>query len=128
MSETYRLHITQSFCAAHQLRNYKGKCENLHGHNFDVEIVVQGTQLDPEIEYLIDFGVLKKMAREIIAPLDHSNLNTLASFEKHNPSSELLARHIYKELQARLSQTAPHVTLLEVSVSEKPQQRAVYFE
>lgn len=128
MPGTYRLTIRKDFSASHQLRNYGGKCEHMHGHNFGVEVVVEGTQLDPDIDYLVDFGVLKKMTGEVLAALDHKHLNEVPPFDRCNPSSELLAKYIYGEMQSRLERAAPQVRVVEVSVSEKPQQRATYFE
>lgn len=128
MPGTYRLTVTQEFCAAHQLRNFGGKCEQLHGHNFGVEVVVEGEKLDDKIDYLVDFGVLKKMTKRVLSALDHKHLNEVPPFDKCNPSSELIAKYIYDEMKTRLAEAAPQVRIVEVSVSEKPQQRATYFE
>lgn len=57
----YKLKVSSHFSSSHQLRNYKGKCENLHGHNFIVEVIVRGSMLDKKVEYLIDFKILKKI-------------------------------------------------------------------
>ncbi len=128
MPGVYRLTVKQEFCASHQLRNHEGKCENLHGHNFGVQVVVEGEKLDEKIEYLIDFNVLKRMTKEVLAKLDHTHLNEVPPFDQHNPSSELIAKHIYDQLKAQLAKDAPNVRMVEVSVNEKPQQRATYFE
>ncbi len=128
MPGIYRLTVKQEFCASHQLRNHEGKCEKLHGHNFGVQVVVEGEKLDEKIEYLIDFNVLKRMTREVLATLDHSHLNEVPPFDQHNPSSELIAKHVYEQLKTRLAKDAPNVRMVEVSVNEKSQQRATYFE
>lgn len=120
----YRLTIRESFAASHCLRHYEGKCENLHGHNFDVEVAVEGTQLDQKIEFLMDFKELRTKLKDAIGPLDHAHLNEIAPFDLRNPSSENLARHIHERLAASLPD---HVTLAYVSVSEKPGQTATYF-
>lgn len=88
--------ITQ-FGAAHQLRNYNGKCENLHGHNWKIEVYVQGEELD-EVGLLVDFKIIKDRTKDIIERLDHKFLNDLEIFAEINPSSENIAKYIYEEL------------------------------
>lgn len=122
----WRLTVTAGFSASHCLRGYEGPCENLHGHNFGVEAVVEGERLDPKIEYLVDFKVLKSRLREILGRLDHKHLNELPAFGVENPSSENLARYIYRELDAALS--GEPVRLVSVSVSEKDASKATYME
>jgi 6-pyruvoyltetrahydropterin/6-carboxytetrahydropterin synthase len=98
----YELKTITQFGAAHQLRNYKGKCENLHGHNWKIEVFVKGNKLD-ENGLLIDFKVIKSKIKEIIEELDHKFLNELEYFRDINPSSENIARHIHESLERRLS-------------------------
>lgn len=123
----WRLTVRDQFSAAHALRGYCGKCENLHGHNFRVEITVEGTRLD-EAGMLIDFGILKRGLREILARLDHHVLNQIEPFDALNPSSENLARHIYAEFRLFLANelSAKEARLTEVSVSEKEAQTATW--
>jgi 6-pyruvoyltetrahydropterin/6-carboxytetrahydropterin synthase len=128
MAGKWRLTIDEAFCASHQLRNYNGKCEHLHGHNFGVSVEVEGEALDPAVEILVDFGDLKRLTREAVDMLDHAHLNDLPVFSRHNPSSENIARHIYLDLKSRLVAAAPHVRLKSVSVSEKGTSRATYSE
>ncbi len=122
----YLLTVTLDFAAAHCLRNYGGACENLHGHNFIVEAVVRGVELDPDVEILMDFKELKAMLKEVLSVLDHAHLNDVPWFRKRNPSSENLARYIYGELAAGLEGRS--VSLQSVSVSEKASSKATYFE
>lgn len=122
----WRLTVRKDFAAAHQLRHYEGKCERMHGHNFGVEAQVEGDTLAPDTEMLIDFKVIKTMLKEILSGLDHCHLNEHPAFTEHNPSSENIARFIYKELEKRLIET--HVDVVSVTVSEKPAQSATYFE
>jgi 6-pyruvoyltetrahydropterin/6-carboxytetrahydropterin synthase len=122
----WRLTVTEGFCASHCLRGYEGPCENLHGHNFGVEAVVEGERLDPKVEYLLDFKVLKGKLREILAGLDHRHLNDLEAFGLENPSSENLARFLYRRLEEALA--GQPVRLVSVSVSEKPASKATYME
>ena len=122
----WRLTVTEGFCASHCLRGYEGPCENLHGHNFGVEVVVEGERLDPKVEYLIDFKKLRGKLREVLAAFDHRHLNEIAPFDVENPSSENLARFIYRELEKALDGEAAR--LVSVSVSEKEASKATYME
>lgn len=92
----YEVRVTADFAAAHFLRDYHGKCENLHGHNYKVYAHVRGTELDAG-GMLIDFSVLKNALRSAIKKLDHTNLNDIAAFAQ-NPSAERIARYIYDEM------------------------------
>ncbi len=123
----YKLKVSSHFSSSHQLRNYRGKCENLHGHNFIVEVMIEGTELDPEIEYLLDFKTLKQMLNQIIDPLDHIHLNEFPPFDKINPSSENLARYIYKEMEKQLS-SRDYIQISYVSVAESEKSVAYYME
>jgi 6-pyruvoyltetrahydropterin/6-carboxytetrahydropterin synthase len=114
------------FSASHQLRNYQGRCERLHGHNFGVEVEVRGSELKPDTGILVDFKELKAEVATVLGTLDHRHLNELEPFREANPSSEHLARHIFRELKPRVR--AMGVELLAVSVSEKPSSVATYCE
>lgn len=130
MSGHFKLAVRSQFSAAHALRHYKGKCENIHGHNFDVEVVVRGTELDPQTGMLIDFGILKAGLAHVLARLDHRLLNETPPFDVINPSSEHLARTIAQEMAAFLDKCddpqAANVRLAAVSVSEKATQTATW--
>jgi 6-pyruvoyltetrahydropterin/6-carboxytetrahydropterin synthase len=98
----YEVMIERDFSSAHQLRGYKGKCENLHGHNYKIEIYAKGEELN-NIGLLIDFVDLKKAADEVTKYLDHRNLNELPPFDEElNPSAENLARFILEYLNGRV--------------------------
>lgn len=125
MAGKWRLTITQDFSAAHQLRNYGGKCEHLHGHNFGVEVVVEGEKLDEKVQYLVDFKEIKRRTKRVLEKLDHKHLNDVECFTEINPSSENIAMFIYKELVDTMPDT---VSLAEVSVSEKDSSKATYWE
>jgi len=94
----YEIKIVTDFAAAHNLRNFRGKCENLHGHNWKVEVVLRGRRLD-ESEVLLDFGELKQATRSLLAQLDHQYLNDLPFFQNRNPSSENIAGFIFDHLR-----------------------------
>ncbi len=93
----YYLRVESEFASAHQLREYRGKCENLHGHNWRVLAEVRGERLDGT-GMLMDFGVLKKLLRDLADSLDHTFLNETPPFDAVNPTSENLAKHIFEEL------------------------------
>lgn len=122
----YRLRITDDFSSSHQLRHYQGKCEELHGHNFQVRVEVEGSRLEPETGILMDFKELKKQVKTVLQTLDHRHLNDLEPFVQENPSSENLAKYIYTQLKPLLSQYP--VRLKEVSVAEKESSEAIYSE
>ncbi|BDQ34657.1 6-carboxytetrahydropterin synthase QueD [Pseudodesulfovibrio portus] len=125
MAGKWKLTITQDFSSSHQLRNYGGKCENMHGHNFGVEVVVEGDRLDNRVEYLVDFKEIKRRTKAVLEKLDHKHLNDVPPFTDINPSSENLARFIYQELADDMPE---NVRLAEVSVSEKDSSKATYWE
>ncbi len=89
------LKVIKVFSAAHNLRDYKGKCENLHGHNWKVEVEVQGKKLGKS-GMLIDFHDLKYEVENILEKLDHGYLNEISPFDKINPTSENLAKYIFE--------------------------------
>ncbi len=119
----YQISIEQHFDAAHFLRGYKGKCEALHGHRFQVVARINATGLD-NIGLAYDFNDLKQHLGSILVRFDHSCLNDVPPFDKINPSSENIAATIYNELQRRLTGAA--VTLSSVEAWESPQTKVVY--
>ena len=121
----YEISVEQEFDAAHALRGYQGKCENLHGHRFRVAVTITATALN-EIGLAYDFTVLKKRLGEVIGRLDHTSLNDVPPFDKINPSSENIATTIYNQMKSRLAD-AP-VSLTKVEVWESPTSRAEYRE
>ncbi|PLX87030.1 MAG: 6-carboxytetrahydropterin synthase QueD [Desulfuromonas sp.] len=98
----YHLTIQTHFAAAHNLLNYQGDCENLHGHNWKIEVTVQTDQLD-NAGLGIDFKLLKKKTNEIMDRLDHKYLNDLDMFKGVSPSSEHIARYIFEALSEELT-------------------------
>ncbi len=121
----YKLSVEQHFDAAHALRGYKGKCENLHGHRFQVKVKVTSSQLD-DIGLAFDFTELKKILKEVLSRFDHANLNETPPFDKINPSSENIARTVYEAMKIELKD-AP-VKLSGVKVWESPECAVEYRE
>jgi len=121
----YELKIVTRFAAAHQLRMVASKCENLHGHNWKIEVCVHGKTLD-QSGVVMDFGVIKAHVREIIQRLDHCFLNELEWFSgQQPPSSENIARFIAEQLAEQLAD-AP-VQVASVSAWESDDACATYF-
>jgi 6-pyruvoyltetrahydropterin/6-carboxytetrahydropterin synthase len=116
VSPLLRLAVRDGFAAAHRLPGSGGRCEGLHGHNFAVELAVEGERLDPVTGMLLDFGVLKGALARILADLDHRDLNALPALGGASPSSENLALHILS--RARQELAAHPVTVSSVTVWE----------
>lgn len=121
----YQLTVHRRFSAAHVLRDYEGPCSRLHGHNYEVEVTVARNSLDP-MGMVMDFGELKRICDEVIESLDHRLLNDLAPFKDSNATSELIAQHVFKEIQGRLG--SAEVRLESVRVWETPTSAATYRE
>jgi len=96
----YTIKIIDTFSSAHNLREYEGKCENLHGHNWKVELEVGKKALD-KTGMVTDFRKLKQALSGVLEKLDHKYLNDLSYFKKHNPTSEIIAKYIYDCLSAK---------------------------
>ena len=120
----FEVMIERNFSSAHQLRGYKGKCENLHGHNYKIEIYARGRELN-NIGLLVDFVELKEAADEVVNFLDHRNINELPPFDAElNPSAENLARYILERVAARVGDA--RVQVYKVRCYETPTSVATY--
>jgi 6-pyruvoyltetrahydropterin/6-carboxytetrahydropterin synthase len=113
----YEVTIIKSFSAAHIMENIGGKCEELHGHNFKVEVTVAAPKLNPA-GLLIDFRVLKKWLAEILEDIDHKYLNTLSPFTGINPSAENIAKYISEKMEAEAKKASVKVIKVKVWESE----------
>jgi 6-pyruvoyltetrahydropterin/6-carboxytetrahydropterin synthase len=121
----YEVSVDESFAAAHNLRDYKGKCEDLHGHNYKVRVVLAGEELDAT-GLLYDFVHLKHVIRGVIGALDHKYLNELPPFDRLNPSAENIARHIYDETSKQLHKEANGAVVASITVWESEITAATY--
>ena len=119
----YHLTIYTHFAAAHNLINYQGDCENLHGHNWKVEATVAARELD-RAGLGIDFKILKKKTKEILGLLDHKYLNEIPPFDKQSPSSENIARFLFEKLSDSLDDG--NVTVERITVWESDNACASY--
>ncbi|MCU1309564.1 MAG: putative 6-pyruvoyl tetrahydropterin synthase [Candidatus Angelobacter sp.] len=124
----FEVTVEETFAAGHYLRNYKGKCENPHGHNYKVLVTLQGRELD-KAGLLLDFKDLKSVMRSVVERLDHQMINEIAPFTELNPSAENLARYFYQETNGRLqSVTNGRVSVKAVTMFETDTTNATYFE
>jgi 6-pyruvoyltetrahydropterin/6-carboxytetrahydropterin synthase len=119
----YELKVVTHFAAAHQLTMVGSKCENMHGHNWKVEVYVAGKKAD-DAGVVMDFGVIKKHVRAIMSLLDHKYLNELDYFQHRQPSSENIAYFVATEMQKRLD--TPSVSVSRVTAWESEDAAATY--
>ncbi len=119
----YQVCVRRHFDAAHALRGYQGRCENLHGHRWEIVACVESGTLD-EIGLAFDFAELKRVLDGILERYDHHNLNETPPFDEINPSSENIARTIYQALR----QALPDLHLVHVQSYESPDAWATYRE
>ena len=112
----------------HYLRNYKGKCENPHGHNYRVRVTLAGRELD-KAGLLLDFKDLKQVMKHVIDYLDHRMMNDLEPFTTLNPSAENLAKYFFDQTNERLKQhTNGRVEIKRVTIWETDTSIATYYE
>ena len=124
----FQVTVEDTFAAGHYLRNYRGKCENPHGHNYKVRVTLYGEELD-RAGLLLDFKDLKDVMRDTVDRFDHQMINDLEPFTVLNPSAENLAKYFYDQTQAKLrSATNGRVRVKDVSVWETDTTTATYFE
>ena len=117
LASRLRLKVVTSFAAAHCLINYQGDCENLHGHNWRVEVTVRARDLD-DAGLGIDFKILKAETNQLLKTLDHKYLNELSPFNGISPSSENIARYLFRELSGKLNTDNIKVEIITVWESD----------
>ncbi len=124
----FEVTVEDTFAAGHYLRNYKGKCENPHGHNYKVRVTLSGKELD-KAGLLLDFRELKEAMKPVIDRLDHQMINDLEPFTVLNPSAENLAKYFYDETNVGLDRvTQGRVRVKNVTVFETETTTATYSE
>ena len=124
----FEVTVEAGFSSGHYLRNYRGKCENPHGHNYRVFVTLVGKELD-EAGLLLDFKLLKQVMRPVVDRLDHQMINDLEPFTTVNPSAENLARYFYEETAKQLDEmTAGRVKVKDCTLYETDTSFARYYE
>jgi len=124
----YEVTVEREFSSGHYLRNYKGKCENPHGHNYKVRITLRGETLD-KAGLLLDFRDLKLVMRPVIDRIDHQMLNDLEPFTTINPSAENLAKFFFDETNQQLAElTSGRVRVKDCTIFETDTTTATYYE
>ena len=124
----YEVTVESGFSSGHYLRNYIGKCENPHGHNYKVRVTLAGASLD-EAGLLLDFKLLKHVMRPVIERLDHFMLNDLEPFTVINPSAENLAKYFYDETNRELARVSDgRVRVKDCTIWETDATTATYYE
>ncbi len=113
----YEVTIETSFSAAHRLRHYRGKCENLHGHNWKVAVSVVSDKLNKS-GMVIDFQELKELTWKVLKKLDHQYLNDLPDFKELNPTSENIAKFLYAKLKGPVEKRGARLHRIKVWESE----------
>ena len=117
----FEIKVKTDFSAAHNLRNYEGKCENLHGHNWTVEGVFRYKKVDGN-GLAVDFRIAKSALKDAVEGLDHSYLNELAYFKKANPTSENIAKFIFNSVREKIK------SVYSIAVWENEKSCAIYSE
>jgi 6-pyruvoyltetrahydropterin/6-carboxytetrahydropterin synthase len=121
----FEIGIRSHFSAAHHLEGYRGNCAEFHGHNWEVEVFVRGGELDAS-GMLMDYRALKEHVRAALAPVDHRDLNRVPELRGINPTSENIARYLFRSLAERLRGLPCRVS--KVAVHETPGTVAYYSE
>lgn len=118
----YKIAVKTHFDAAHQIRGYPGKCRFLHGHRWEVEVIVSSHCLD-EMGMAVDFRLVKDILKEAVGKYDHKNLVEIPPFDKINPTAEHIAREIYESIKEK---TPEPLNIEEIKVWESPECRVDY--
>jgi 6-pyruvoyltetrahydropterin/6-carboxytetrahydropterin synthase len=125
MPGVYEIYVQKHFSAAHALKGYQGDCARIHGHNWIIEVFVKCRELN-EIGIGIDFRDIKGAVKEVLDGLDHYNLNETPYFAEINPTSENIAKYLYKEIGEKIN--SEQVSVSKVKVCETPGAGAFYWE
>jgi 6-pyruvoyltetrahydropterin/6-carboxytetrahydropterin synthase len=123
----FEITVEESFAAGHALRGYKGKCENVHGHNYKVRVTLEGDALDAT-GLLYDFQDLRKTVRELIQAVDHRFINEVPPFDVENPSAENLAKYFFQGVKQHLTAVPDGARVRKVTVFETEATTATYRE
>ena len=119
----FELSVKSHIASAHFLKGYQGRCKDLHGHTWNIEVVIASERLD-QIGMVADFAVVKKQLNEFLMPLDHVCLNDLEYFRRNNPSTENIAKYVYQNF----AKVVAPLQIKEVQVWESETSSVVYYE
>ena len=124
----FEVTVEAGFSSGHYLRNYHGKCENPHGHNYRVLVTLEGEELD-EAGLLLDFKLLKHLLRPVVERLDHRMINDIEPFTELNPSAENMSRYFYQQTAQQLKEmTGGRVRVKDCTLFETDSSFARYYE
>jgi len=126
----FEIKLIRQCSSAHNLRNYRGKCEKLHGHNWKVETTLAGGGLDKS-EMLFDFTEAKKLVDAVLSKFDHGYLNKLPPFDRINPTSENIAKYVFESIQKKLKtqyKITGKIKVSKITVWESDNQAASFYE
>ena len=124
----FEVTVEAGFSSGHYLRNYRGKCENPHGHNYKVFVTLTGSELDAA-GLLLDFKLLKQVMRPVVDYLDHQMINDLQPFDEINPSAENLAKYFFDNTATQLdAMTQGRVKVKDCTLYETDTSSARYYE
>lgn len=124
----YEVTVEAHFSSGHYLREYRGKCENPHGHNYRVLVTLAGAQLESN-GLLLDFKILKDVLKPVVAYLDHNMINDLVPFTTVNPSAENLAKYFFDQTNQHLAEvTQGRVRVKQSTIFETDTSQATYYE
>jgi 6-pyruvoyltetrahydropterin/6-carboxytetrahydropterin synthase len=121
----FEITVDETFAAGHALRGYKGKCENVHGHNYKVRVTLAGPELD-SVGLLCDFVHLKQVIQSVIHSLDHKFLNDFPPFDVINPSAENIARYFYEQAAKQMPAGPAGARISSVTIWETDTTAATY--
>lgn len=123
----FEVSVEETFAAAHALRGYRGKCENVHGHNYKVQVTLEGERVD-SLGLLMDFVEVKRLMHAVMERLDHKFLNDIPPFDVENPTAENMAKYIYDEIARGLNTRKPEVPvrIAQVRIWETETSTATY--
>ncbi len=118
----YEVYVETFFSSAHKLKNYKGKCEHLHGHNWKIGVMVRSKNLNSE-DMVIDFKILKNIINKVLMNIDHKYLNDIDYFKKNQPTAENIAKYLHLQISKQIK---IKIFSLKIIVWETPIQYASY--
>ena len=130
----FELKVKGDIASAHQLRGYEGRCKDLHGHTWKIEVTLVSQTLD-QIGMVADFKVMRKLLKDILDPIDHVYLNDLPFFKEVNPTTENIAKYVYQNFSKaclpviqQAGQTGAPLKLKQVEVWESEAASSIYYE